>query len=223
MSSGRSIPCSFPPATRRIGALTRPFTNGFVAPLDIAALANKAPRVGDSCRSTRRSRLASFRLGRLVQVRRCRGWGANRQSGANLVCTPRRVNECHKRIRRSSRSAAPFGLGGVRGSATGRGNLKSLSRSGERDGDSLYQLGPRLAGGERGKRVWIDLRGEAAPRLTADRSQAVVPERAEVWEEAVAAMWERYQVALVQALGGSVTQTRNALTWIAVSHSLRTA
>ncbi len=42
-----------------------------------------------------------------------------------------------------------------------------------------------------GVRAWIDLRGKAAPKLTADRSTALSPPDAEAWKSHVEAVWDR--------------------------------
>ena len=56
-----------------------------------------------------------------------------------------------------------------------------------------------------GGRVWVDLHGAAAPRLTADRQRALTPEDAETWRDAVRGSFQRMEAALLQANTGSGT------------------
>ena len=55
-----------------------------------------------------------------------------------------------------------------------------------------------------GCHVWVDFRGVAAPRLKADRSQALSPEDRPEWPSEVEKFWERYHAGHQKAGGGDV-------------------
>ena len=68
--------------------------------------------------------------------------------------------------------------------------------------DREFELGCALKWGEApGTRIWLDLRGPAAPRLKADRSAALIPEDPgqSAWGKDIAALWERYGNYLISA------------------------
>lgn len=48
--------------------------------------------------------------------------------------------------------------------------------------------------------VWVDFRGEAAPRLTANRDSAIAPEDEDAWKSAVSKMFRRFALALQSEL-----------------------
>lgn len=63
-----------------------------------------------------------------------------------------------------------------------------------------------------GSRVWIDLRGKAAPQLTADRGKALVPlpspNEATDWTTRLIGVWNRYARALARSVDRSDEETR---------------
>jgi hypothetical protein len=62
-----------------------------------------------------------------------------------------------------------------------------------------------------GWRVWIDLRGKAAPRLTADRRKALIPSDKADWRESVFAVWKRFVDYLTTPSDSGVDQARRVL------------
>lgn len=77
--------------------------------------------------------------------------------------------------------------------------------------------------GKAGSRTWIDLRGNASPRLTADRRRAVRPENGEEWQSTVADVFQRFQTNVVTRLHGQIGSTRNVQSLIAVKKDARVA
>jgi len=66
----------------------------------------------------------------------------------------------------------------------------------------------KLANGV-GCRVWVDLRGDAAPRLTADRHNALEPEDAALWRDAFHSIFKRIRAVIqndVESLPADVEQ-----------------
>ncbi len=80
-----------------------------------------------------------------------------------------------------------------------------------------------LAVGHVGARVWIDLRGALSPRVTADRSRAMRPERSDEFTSQQVAFENRLQRALAEEFGHSQSRARNLLTAISPATRLRSS
>ncbi len=89
-------------------------------------------------------------------------------------------------------------------------------------GDMTVLQDLMLVAGHLGTRCWIDLRGAAAPRLTADRRKALSREDVDGWPAAVSGVFGRYAAWLQQEIDqNGLALSRPLLTLVSIGRKIR--